>query len=80
MCKCKKIEINLLHLKKGKNVKCVWSAVSESTESDLLIKDEVWNILGTRICSDLSATLRTLYCILIIKMGIHYKSLNGHGT
>lgn len=28
-----KVEINLLHLKKDKNVKCVWSTVSESTES-----------------------------------------------
>lgn len=77
MCKCKKVEINLLHLKKDKNVKCVWSTVSESTESGTqkvtLIRDEVWNMLGTRICSDLSATLKTLYCILIIKMGIHYK-------
>lgn len=29
----KKVEINLLHLKKDKNIKCVWGIVSESTES-----------------------------------------------
>ena len=29
----KKVEINLLYLKKDKNIKCVWGTVSESTES-----------------------------------------------